>query len=469
MTITSKYATTPASKLFRLDHRSRRILLIAATSYAGRLGSALVVLVTIPLAKASLPPDLFGVWMMLSGLLGFFAFADLGVGNGVLNRITAAHAAGDLKEQYRVMRAGYACTSAIAAVLLAAWFGWVALAPVATVVVGNVVPEHRSEVLWALHIFVVLLAVNIPASLIQKKQLGVQRGQWVGHTQLCAALGTLIGVPTALTLGGGLPALVLGSLGMQVAANLLSSWVWYRKRSSTDSFILPSGAYLPEREVVVSLLRTGGLFLMLQLAAAFAFQSDAIVIVHVLGQAAYGDFAVVQRVFLAASSILLAGLAGLWPALGEALASGDADWVKRTLLRSYAFVFAVMATTCLALGLFMPQIVLRWVGMQVPPPVALLAVLALWTVIEAMGNVSGVFMNAAGQLKAQVFLAALMATSAFAGKWYLVGILGPWGAVFSTVIAYSVISVPAQYYLVRRLLRQNNSIQAQRVTASTSS
>jgi O-antigen/teichoic acid export membrane protein len=461
MTITSNRATTPASKLFRLDHRSRRILVIAATSYAGRLGSALAVLVTIPLAKASLPPDLFGVWMMISGLVGFFAFADLGVGNGVLNRITIAHAAGDLKEQHRVMRAGYACTCAVAAVLLAAWFGWVALAPVATVVAGNIVPEHRSEVLWALHAFVVLLAVNIPASLIQKKQLGVQRGQWVGHTQLGAALGTLIGVPTALQLGGGLPGLVLGSLGMQVAANLLSSWLWYRKRSSIDPWLLPSGNYLPERQVVASLLRTGSLFLMLQLAAAFAFQSDAIVLVHVLGQTAYGDFAVVQRVFLAASSILLAGLAGLWPALGEALASGDAAWVKRTLFRSYAFVFSVMATTCLLLAFFMPKIVLFWVGMHTPPPAALIVVLALWTVTEALGNVSGVFLNAAGLLRAQIVLAVLMGTAAFLGKWILVGLLGAWGTVLATLIAYSVISIPMQIHLISRHLRKSESMHGQ--------
>ena len=464
MTTTSDHAAAPVHRALGLDGRSRRVLAIAAASYLGRLGSALAVLVTIPMARTALPPDLFGVWMMLSGLVAFFAFADLGVGNGVLNRMTAAHAAGDRAEQRRVMRAGYACTGVVGALMLAVWLCWATLAPVPTVVVGDIALEHRPEVLWALHVFVLLLAVNIPASLIQKKQLGLQCGYWVGYAQFGAAAGTLIGVPAALALGGGLPALVLGSLGMQVSVNLISAWLWRRRTARSNASLLPEHRQqwrTPEWRVIVSLLRTGSLFLVLQLAAAFAFQSDAIVIVHRLSQAAYGDFAVVQRVFLAASSILLAGLAGLWPAIGEALASGDAAWVRRTLLRSYAFVFAVMGTTCLALAFSMPHIVLLWVGMRTPPPAALLAVLAAWTVMEAMGNVSGVFLNAAGLLRAQILLAVLMSTAAFLGKWYLVDKVGAWGAVLATLIAYSVMSIPMQLHLVRRHLQKSESIHAQ--------
>ena len=235
MTITSDHAAPPVRRPFGLDGRSRRVLAIAATSYVGRLGSALAVLVTIPIARTTLPPDLFGVWMMLSGLLGFFAFADLGVGNGVLNRITAAHAAGDRAEQRRVMRAGYACTGAVGMVVLAVWLCWASLAPVPTAVVGDIVINHRREVLSALHVFFLLLAINIPASLVQKMQLGLQCGQWVGYAQCAAAAGTLIGVPAALALGGGLPALVMASLGMQVAANLASAWLWRRRLARTRS------------------------------------------------------------------------------------------------------------------------------------------------------------------------------------------------------------------------------------------
>jgi O-antigen/teichoic acid export membrane protein len=428
----------------------------AATSYLGRVVAALAVLVTIPIARTALPADLFGVWMMLTGLLTFFAFADLGVGNGVLNRITAAHAAGDLDEQRRVMRAGYACTGTMGALVLASWLCWGQLAPVPTAFVGSVALEHQSEVMRALNVFFLLLAMNIPASLVQKMQLGRQRGQWVGIAQAGGAVGTLIGVPVSLSLGGGLAALVVASLGMQVAANLVSTVLWCGRLSKTEEWTSATQHHrLPEWHAVVALMRTGALFLVLQLAVAFAFQSDAIVIVHQLGQAAYGDFAVVQRVFLAASSILLAGLSGLWPAIGEALARDDAAWVKRTLLRSYAIVFAVMGVTCVLLATFMPQILSLWIGMTAPVATALLVTLAAWTTMEALGNVSGAFLNAAGMLRVQILFAVLMSTAAFLGKWVFVAKLGAWGAVLATLAAYSLISLPMQIHLLRRRLRQS--------------
>ena len=404
------------------------------------------------MARAVLAPDLFGVWMMVSGLLAFFAFADLGVGNGVLNRIAAAHASGDTSEQRRTMSAGYACTGAVALLLLSVWIVWATLSSDPTSLVGKIEIEHRRETAQALWVFVVLLAINIPASLIQKLQLGMQRGQWIGFAQFGAAVGTLICVPLALHLEAGLPALVLASLGMQVLANLASTALWYRRAAQRAALAVRSKR-LAEWSVVVSLLRTGSMFLVLQIAAAFAFQSDAIVIVHRLGQVAYGDFAVIQRVFLAASSLLVAGLTGLWPAIGEALASGDRAWVRHALRRGLLTVFAAMSGTCLLLALLMPEILRRWVGMTLPPPVSLIAVLAIWTVVEAMGNVSGAVMNAAGLLRPQVIAAATMATVAFAGKWFLVPVIGAQGATLATLCAYVAISIPIQIVILRHFFR----------------
>jgi O-antigen/teichoic acid export membrane protein len=463
MTTTSDAVAESKLGSFNLDARSLRIVAVAGSSYLGRAGAAIAVLITIPMARQHLPPELFGVWMMLGSMLAFFSFADLGVGNGVLNRIIAAHAARDGAQQRRVMRAGYVCTGTAGAIVLVSWALWLAAAETPTVVVGTVRDAHRGEVLLALHLFVALVAVNIPAGMVQKVQLGLQQGQWIGVAQLVASVATLVAVPSVLALGGGLPALVAASLGTQVLTNLASAWLW-RRRMSASHVATPATAAEPRVEwpMVVSLLRTGSLFLLLQLAVAIAFQSDAIVITQRLGQEAYGDFAIVQRLFLAASSILLSGLAGLWPAIGEALAGGDKSWIRKTLTRSYLFVALAIGSTSVILALLAPQIINVWVGSNVAPATALLAVLAAWTLVEALGTVSGAFLNAAGVLGKQLICALMMAALAFALKWLFVDALGTWGTVLATLIAYSIISVPMQVYLIRRLLRETETVHAAR-------
>ncbi|MDP9123118.1 MAG: hypothetical protein M3N82_00695 [Pseudomonadota bacterium] len=431
-----------------LDERSTRLLVTAAATYLGRFGSGIAVLVTIPMARATLAPDMFGVWMMLSSLLGFFGFADLGIGNGVLNRVIAANATGNRAELRRTIVAGYACTFTMGILIALLWAAWVHVADRPTAIAGKLPASVDAEVLGAFTIFILLLAVNLSASLIQKVQLGSQQGHWVGGTQFVAALCTLIAVPLALHYRAGLTALVLGSLGMQVAANLVSTVLWLRRSAL---FAAGVEATSVTRERVVVLLRTGILFFGLQLAVAFAYQSDAIVLTQVIGQRAYGDFAVVQKLFLFVSLILSSGLAGLWPAFGDAIARGDMRWARRILGRSLAIAGTFALAAAAALILAMPSLTRHWLHVDVSPPLALTMALGAWTVVDAMGAVSGAFMNGANVLRAQVIFAVTMATLAFAGKWMLTPILGAPGAVLATLLAYGVTSFPGQVFIFKRI------------------
>jgi len=72
----------------KLDARLARALATAASTHLGRFAFSIAVLITVPFARGALDAESFGVWMMLDALLGFFAFADLRIGNGVLNATT---------------------------------------------------------------------------------------------------------------------------------------------------------------------------------------------------------------------------------------------------------------------------------------------------------------------------------------------------------------------------------------------
>ena len=450
MTASPRTATNALRRLIagRLDERSTRLLITAAASYLGRFGSGIVILVTIPMARTALLPDLFGVWMMLSSLVAFLGFADLGIGNGVLNAVTAARARGDRAELRRTVVAGYACTLSISVLIVLSWAVWVSVADRPAAIAGKLPAALDAEVLKAFTTFILLLAVNLSASLIQKVQLGAQDGHWVGATQFFAALGTLIVVPTVLYLHLGLSMLVLGSLGMQVTANVGSTLLWLRRRGLARA---PEATTFIDTGRVFSLLRTGSLFFGLQLAAAFAYQSDALVLTQVIGQRAYGDFAVVQKLFLFISMVLAAGLAGLWPAFGDAMARGDLSWARRTLVRSLVVAGTFAAGAAALLVLAMGWITRNWLHLNASPPLELTLLLGAWTVVDAMGAVSGAFMNGANVLRVQVIFAVTMASLAFAGKWLLAPIFGAPGAVLATLVAYGVTSVPGQIFIFKRI------------------
>jgi len=431
----------------RFDSRTGRVLLTAATSYLGRFGSGIVLLVTIPMARQHLTPELFGVWMMLSSLLSFFAFVDLGVGNGVLNRVTSARASGREDQFAHAVAGGYFCTALVGLLIAAAWFVWRHTAAEPTSIAGALTPGSRDAALAALQTFALLLALNVPATLIQKIQLGAQQGHWIGISQIFASVATLILVPTTLLTDGPLWMLVVSSFGMQVLVNLLNS-AWWLMRNNVPSQLAAHGIH---RATLAALLASGALFFVLQLAAAFAFQSDAIVLTHVLGPSAYGDFSAVQRLFLFVSALLSTGLMGLWPAFGDAMSRGDVAWARRMLIRALRIAGVTAALSASALALSLGFFATHWLHMKSAPPLALALALATWTTIEAMGGVAGTFMNASNVLRAQLVFALLMASLAFAGKWWLSPHFGATGAVIATILAYCLISVPGQFFIFSRL------------------
>ena len=441
------YVRSFKAALMKADARTKRVISVAGASYLGRFGQGIAVLVNLPLARESLNSELFGVWMMLSALLGFMAFADLGIGNGVLNQATKAKATGNRQLLQRTLAAGYAITGTVGCLLFLAWIAWTKVSIEPTALAGTISAYNRPEVLKALSFFVIILAVNIPASLILRVQLGAQQGYLNGLNQLAHALLTMTLVPLTLHWGGSVSELVLATLGVQALVNTLNSMIWLQRHGMLGGHDWMRSL---DAQTAKSLLQTGSMFFLLQLAAAFAFQSDAIVITQTLGQSAYGDFAVVQKLFLFISMLLSAAMLGLWPAFGDALASNHKAWAWKALKRGMvtAAVITLLGVSALAAG--MPWILEFWMKSTVQPVWGLILVLAVWTVIDGIANVAAAFMNGANMLRPQLLMAVGMASTAFAAKWLLTPILGATGAVLGTIVAYCLISVPGQIYVLKR-------------------
>ena len=73
------------------DDRYRRLLLTGGSSALVKLFSGLINLMTIPLTVNYLGSERYGLWMGISSILALMSFADLGLGNGLVNAISKAN------------------------------------------------------------------------------------------------------------------------------------------------------------------------------------------------------------------------------------------------------------------------------------------------------------------------------------------------------------------------------------------
>ena len=179
-----KHAIT--TEATRSAERHRRAFLTGGASTLARVVQVSTSLVTVPLTLKYLGNERFGLWMTISSVLAMAAFADFGVGNGVLNTVAKAFGRDDTEGIRNAVSSGFAVLNTIAALLLLSFFAiyrfvnWADFFRVVS-------PTARSEAGPALAVFAVCFALNISMDVVQRVQLGLQQGYRYGLWQLCGS------------------------------------------------------------------------------------------------------------------------------------------------------------------------------------------------------------------------------------------------------------------------------------------
>ncbi|MFI5166663.1 MAG: oligosaccharide flippase family protein [Thermoanaerobaculales bacterium] len=436
-----------ASPEGRARERHRRVALTAAASALSRGIQITTSLVSIPLTVKYLGAERFGLWMTVSALIAILGFADLGMGNGLLNAVAGAHGREDREEAAAAISSAFFLLFAVSLTLAVVFWavypiiGWPAIFNVKSA-------KAAGEAGPAVAVFVASFLLGLPLGIVQRTQLGYQEGL---ESNLWAAAGNLlgfIGLLVALGLHAGLPGLMLGVLLGPVIALAANGWFFFFRQRP---WLRPRWPNVSAR-AAKALLRTGFLFFALQVAAALCYQSPNFVIAQMLGASAVTQYAVPLRLFSVAPIFLGFVLAPLWPAYGEAIARGDHSWVTKTLKRSILMGLVVNVPIAAVLVLFGRNLIQLWVGSAVAPALPLLLGLGAWAVLTSFGGPLAMFLNGANVVAFQVVCALLMGISGLTLSIVMVGHIGVAGVVFATVIAQVAFNFVPIAVFVPRLL-----------------
>lgn len=422
------------TELGRAQRRHQRMAFSAAASAAARVISVSTALISVPLTLHYLGPERYGMWMTMTSLIAMMSFADLGLGNGILSLVATASGHDDHDAIQRYVSSGLSALSLIAGVLLGLWtlsYPWVPWHQI-----FNVQTElARHEAGPALAVFVLVFVLNLPLSVASRTLMGLQKGFTVSLWQCAGSLLSLAGVLLVIRVQGSLPWLVLAVMGGPLLATMINN---------IQFFGILHPMYRPRwRSVrmadIRQISRTGALFFVLQIVVAIAYTSDNVLIAQTLGAAAVPAYAVPEKMFSLITVTLSMVLAPLWPAYGEAIARGDATWVKRTLKRSMKLAIGSAASLSLILVLIAPQLLAWWVGHVIEPSYLLLAGLGLWKVVEAAGGTLATFLNGARVVRLQIILAIATAATTLLFKLTALHVFSlsalPWAMTASFLLA----------------------------------
>ncbi len=431
----------------RSRERYRRVGLATVASIAARGISIFTAVISVPLTLNYLGTERYGLWITISSTIAMLAFADLGLGNGLINAIAEVHGRDDRTAARAYVSSAFFMLTVIAALLLAAF-----------ALVYPSVPWERvfnvksavtvQEAGPAVAVFMLCFALNLPLGIVQRVQMGYQE---VYANALWQALGNLLGlagVVLGIHLQVGLPWLVLAMAGAPVFAALLNSIALFAVQRP---WLGPQFRRV-SRASMRAISKIGLLFFVLQIAVALAYQSGSIVVAQILGADQVPQYAVPMRLFYFVPTILSFILMPLWPAYRESISRGDVAWVRKTWKRSLMLSLSLNIPSAVVLMLFGSQIIHMWVGPAVTPSLLLLLGLGVWLGINSFDGSFAMLFNGASAVRFQAVCALLMTIANLAISIVLTREIGVAGVVWGGVIAQTVfILIPSAFFIPRLL------------------
>jgi len=393
------------------------------------IGSLLIM----PLMLKQLGSTNYGVWITISSTVSLMSFMDLGIGSNLMNYI--ARAGNDRKEIIKFINMAYVVQFifiGLICILFTSLFNYINWNKILNIKTNN------SDILQPIFFTFLFFFFSLVTNTIYSIERGLQRSDIANTWQLISSICYLLSLWLILILNPTLLSVALVTFGVPVFIALINS-IWYlgNKKllhlkyrelnlSETQSFILNS---------------TG--FLYLQIAALIAFQTDALILAHILSFEEVSKYYITARIFYIPTLVLNVYLQTLWPAYAEASSKNDWLWIKNTFYKTMlGSLILVLVFVAMVYFLNKPLLSL-WLHNRIDIPESLIIACGVWAIINNGLDIHlATLLNGLNIIKIQAISAGLMIIANVILSIFLthkIGVAGVvWGTALSTLLFSSI-------------------------------
>ena len=410
--------------------------------------SILIGLVLLPVTVGYVNSEIYGVWLTISSMVAWISFFDIGIANGLKNRLVEAIAQNDYELGRKYVSTTYAILSLIFIPLM------FVLIPISYFVnwsaVLNISESNCEGLLIAIIITTAYFCFNFILSTINTVILAEQRPADASLRSLIQQLVSfvIIVVLTKTTEGS----LVKLCLALCAAPLVVVSFFNVYLYCTRYKNIAPSFKYV-DFNVAPSLLKLGVQFFVIQIACIIQFQMTNFLILRYFGGTEVTAYNVSYKYFNILMMVWTILISPLWVGFTDAIAKNDFQWIINVInkFRKMFFAFLIVGVLMLLISPFIYDI---WMGDKVSVSFILSLFVLLYNLVYMFGTVYVNFLNGAGVLKTQV-IASCMSPFVFFGITYLMMYIGfgiesiMIGSILANFNGYLLAPIQTRLYLKR--------------------
>lgn len=399
-----------------------------AASFLIKGGSALTLLAVVPMTINYVSPAQYGVWVTLSSVIGWFNFFDIGLGNGLKNKLAEAISKSDVLLGRIYVSTTYLILSLIAIVLFTFFF--IVNLFVDWSVILNVSSKFANELNLVAIILFFVFCLQFVLQLINVVCAATQN---TISSNLINFFGNFIGLVTIFilskTTSGSLLYLCF-SIGIGPLISLIMfSLTLYKKKYKEFAPSFESANFSYSKDI----MHLGFKFFLIQMGFIIFYNSNNIIISHIVGSEAVTPYSLAFQYFSIITMISGIIMNPFWVAFTEANAKEDYVWIKVTVRKLEKICVGIFLMSGLMLALS-PMVYKYWVGSKVTIPFSLSLVFSFYVALNMFRTIYCYYMNGVGVVRMQIYSLSISAVINIPLAIFLGKNLGITGVILSTTI-----------------------------------
>lgn len=399
-------------------------------SFALKGGSIIIQLILVSVTIDYLDKFQYGIWLTLASVIGWFSFFDIGVGNGLRNKLAIALQAGDYEMgRVYVSTAYFFLTiifTAISIVFLIvnSFLNWSILLNV-----PQYLNQELSELVNCVFVF---FSIRFILSLITNILLADQKSAISNLITFLANCLSLLAIIFVREFRHGSVFLVgIIYSGVPLIVMMLFNMLFFMKRYRNIS---PSINYVQIRHLK-GLLELGGKFFVIQFAAVVLFTTSNVMLAQWYGPEQVTSYNIAYRYFTTVSMFLGIIINPIWSAITQAYYNNEWDWI-RGMMRKLNFISYGLVVISILMYFFANSVYRIWVGNSVEVPDSINLIMLIFVIATLVGLPANTFVNGVGKIKLQYYTAffSLILTIPFAYFFSHILRMGPAGVILAPLL-----------------------------------
>lgn len=371
----------------------------------------------------------YGMWLTLSSIISWGSFFDIGITNGLRNKLAVAIAKGDTS-----LARAYVSTATILVALIMS-LAAIALYSVNPLINWTATLNTESSYGTTLSIVALIAGLGFCISFFFKiigvVYLAHQRSAMIDLLGMIGQFGILVSISFMSLFGGGnLVTIALAFSLIPVVPYVFAFGISFSKKYSEIRPTLKDF----KLSLVQNILGLGFFFFIIQVSSLVVFTLSNVLIAQLFGPAEVTKYNVASKYFSVVIVAFGVILSPFWSASTDAYTRKDMGWISRAIQKLWFILLAM--TGCVILLIFLSDQMYRiWVGPTILIPKELTISIGVVTVITCWNSLYSNFLAGSGKMMLSSILCVFnivvfVPVAILSAKWFgLSGIVLTTGAI----------------------------------------